>query len=452
MAADTATGQVAWSTGIGAWVSYPPAIGPRTVYAVDEAAGVTALDWSTGRRRWQVTVEGRVMAAPVVAREVVVVPTDRGVVGLDAADGTRAWRVAVSGMPSRPAQGGGRVVVGDGTSDIRAIDPATGEVHWRQEADGHHVAVSDWAQTVLTSGFSGPLVGLDLETGDQRWATQRQVGWAVPHPGPGTVAYVAVDAQLWRVDAATGEVRRLAGLSPDMPPSDRSRSGPDLTVGPQGLLYLWHPDGGLSARTPTDGTQIWSDEWPRGVSDLALGWADRRPWLAAVDDSRTRLAVVPAPHRPRPPVPTSLEPDQDCPATPLHQRPYATVAAGSHIEITGVSVAPPRRYTAMRVVDVDGVDKPITIRGERLDGPGTMGFRTNSSQEPQPQLELRPASRRLAEGWPPHWAITPALSGPGCWAYHIDGPDYHDDIVVEVTPEYFQALSGPNRTVPPDTS
>lgn len=93
--------------------------------------------------------------------------------------------------------------------------------------------------------------------------------------------------------------------------------------------------------------------------------------------------------------------------------------------------------------------EPLALSGRQLDGPGRMGFRHSYDEPVQAALTLTNVGMRSAAGWPPHWGILASVSAPGCWSYEITYDDGHtDQIVVQITPDDFDALAADARHEP----
>lgn len=434
------SGEVLWSSPVAGTVSNRPTAAGDVVYVVDDAGTVTAFDRGEGSRRWQSDV-GTVLSPPVAVGDVVLVAVrGQGVVALAGEDGSRRWTVGVSGQPSAVVVEGTTAFVGDGQSAVRAIDVRTGDVRWQVQTDGGHVALADGGRVLAVSGFSGPLVGLDSQTGEQVWESEVMVDWAVPQPGPGgaTIFLVVADGHVHAFDATDGTSRRVVT-------TDR---GAELKVGPQGLLYLRQPTGHLSVWSP-GGEELWSAQTGVRVRDIAVEWSETA-WMVARDhETATRLIGTMAPTRPPPDVVASVPARSACPTTPIQDRPYATVASGKHAEISGLGIQDATTGPTL-VIDQGEPDRPLTLRGHQLDGPGRMGFRTSYQQPPRTALTLSNDGMRRAPDWPPHWGLGASLSGPGCWSYTIETDTGTDQIVFEITPETFESLSDEQRHNPAD--
>lgn len=156
-------GMFAWETASGAerWRLSPddstgvhasPVVDGQTVYVVNAAGEVLAVDLETGEERWrtQILDDGNswdyaVLATPVLADGLLIVPMMYDdLVALDTADGSEVWRHATtesvlhdahgrataSSFPSSPVFDGDVIWVAAGDGRLEALDPASGETQW----------------------------------------------------------------------------------------------------------------------------------------------------------------------------------------------------------------------------------------------------------------------------------------------------------------------------------
>ncbi len=188
VAFDRATGAVAWRY-IGhptAAVNGSPLVAGDTVYLVDGADQVHALDVATGEPRWRKKLDrtgfewgAAIAATPAIARGILVVPTLYGdVVALDTAAGTERWRHAAS-APSSLRTTHYR---GAGMAGFEASAVIAGDVVW----------------TIDTAGM---LTALELDTGRAIWET--------PLGAPGLAA-PAIAGDSLVIASYDGTVRRFA--------------------------------------------------------------------------------------------------------------------------------------------------------------------------------------------------------------------------------------------------
>ena len=152
---DRATGEPLWqreaSDTVG--INATPVIAEHTVFVVDAADEVTALELATGHVKWHAALDpdqgfewgNATIGTPAYARGILIVPTlYRDVVALDAATGAELWRHA--GLPS----------------PLRAT-------HYRGAREaGYEASPIIKGDVVWVADTSGELAALDLRTGAPR--------------------------------------------------------------------------------------------------------------------------------------------------------------------------------------------------------------------------------------------------------------------------------------------
>lgn len=156
LAWDRATGAPLWQLESDDTVAInaTPVIADHTVFIVNAADQVTALDLATGAVRWRAPLDptgfpwgNATIATPAYARGILIVPTlYRDVVALDAATGAELWRHAALPSPIRTThyRGGGQagyeaspviasdlVWIADTSGELAALDLRTGAPKFR---------------------------------------------------------------------------------------------------------------------------------------------------------------------------------------------------------------------------------------------------------------------------------------------------------------------------------
>ena len=175
----------AWSANIGSGtksylISLRPAASEDTVFASDYDGTVTALDISTGEKRWQVGLEAMVTGRVGYGHQMVMIGTIEGVVyALDAADGSILWTAKVSSeVLSSPKTNGEIVVVHSIDNQMVALDAQSGEERWRHNGEAPILSVRGTSESIVTdtmvlSGFdSGKLIAFNASNGSITWETR----------------------------------------------------------------------------------------------------------------------------------------------------------------------------------------------------------------------------------------------------------------------------------------
>ncbi|MEK7704803.1 MAG: PQQ-binding-like beta-propeller repeat protein, partial [Myxococcota bacterium] len=208
-------------------------VADRSLPASQQEAGVLALEATTGRRLWSVSLGDNrltaVLCAQAVGRPQVFVGSANGnLYALAADDGRILWQRteldAVRGVPSLIVGAGGpRVVFSSKSGVVRSVDAESGAQQWSYRA-------GDWVigsvvgtrvagrEAVLIGSYDHSLHALDLTTGRSLWRSD--VGGAI-YSAPallagddGPVAVVAAwDHFLYGIDVSSGarRWRRFAG-------------------------------------------------------------------------------------------------------------------------------------------------------------------------------------------------------------------------------------------------
>jgi len=268
-------------------------------------AGCTTL--SDAPVAWNHAFDGRVIAPPVLASGVVVVPLEEESVAVGG--GEVRWRSPATGSTAPAATlGGERVVFGtDGRQPYHSVDVASGDREWALDRELFGLA-SPAGESVLVAGDRSRLVGAFAASGGVTWSRSFQLsaddgttpvgalssarvvdGTAYLRGGPG---YLALDADtgdtVWargREQGVRFEVgRRNMSLAP--------------AVG-DGAAYFWTTDEGrdalgaaqVLARERSDGRVRWRH--PTTGAAAAPAYADGLDLVIAADESGAVAALQP---------------------------------------------------------------------------------------------------------------------------------------------------------------
>jgi outer membrane protein assembly factor BamB len=147
------------------------------------AAGVVAIDVSTGAVRWQQPVGADGVSSPAIAgHHAVVVTGDIEAVAFHIADGRRVWtrRTTGAGSPEVPPYVGEELVVADRLGGLLGLAPGDGSVRWHMDGRGAAVRGGPAA--------NGSVVVLPVDDGRVVFRTGERVTVLDP---PGRVSGVA---------------------------------------------------------------------------------------------------------------------------------------------------------------------------------------------------------------------------------------------------------------------
>lgn len=169
------------------------------------------------------------------------------------------------------------------------------------------------------------------------------------------------------------------------------------------------------------------------------------PGADLVPGTSVRLITTRA-RRPKLELPTAV--GSGCPATRVQRSPRFRFIVGAgrirlasqtddgSIPLLGNKVRERSYRISTLWTNGQGYLGPALIRGDRIDGPGSIKFEQDVDIEPfGPSLVGEPTEMHFARGGPPggfSWSAAITLNGgPGCYAFQIDGSDFTDHIVVE---------------------
>ena len=311
------TPRVAWTASVGKAGGFPlhPQLADNRVYAVAADGGLTVLDADTGKVAtrvdlkkkisggvgvaegkvllgtlkgdvmaldlsgkvlWSTQLAGEVLAAPAIARKVVVARTADGrIFGLSVEDGKRVW---VFQRPAPPlllrsdagvVTAGGDIVAGYANGKLIALDSDDGKLTWEVTVSPPRGStelerIADIAGAPLLDGgnvcagaFQGKVACFEVVTRNMLWS--RDVSTSLPLARDAKNLYVTDDASaVHALDRVTGAsawkqdkllYRRLTAPLP--------HEGHILVGDGFGFLHVLSPDdGAIIGRVATDGSAI----------------------------------------------------------------------------------------------------------------------------------------------------------------------------------------------------
>ena len=213
--------------------------------------------------------------------------------------------------------------------------------------------------------------------------------------------------------------------------------GPTLTaVGPVPLISRFFVEG-INVRGP--GCYVMqADGSTSSTSIVSRSERSRCP------ESPLLSGDPPAPARPFD-VPAVLG---ACPVGPVSTREGAGSGLGSGavflvgddqpVSLTGSEHRPGGSGWALNTVwvNTDSAARPVVIRGARRDAVGTVRFEGGLNKGTQGFLYLGGDTGVSSGGMPPawqQWPVTAIFPGPGCYLFQVDGVDFTERLVIEVT-------------------
>lgn len=267
------TDEVVWefpldssSTVYGAGYSPPSPVVASDLVFVPTETELYAIEQDSGERRWTRRISGSeqgVLTHPAVANGRVIVgewtgaisieSEDMGVRAYDAATGERLWSNnlqtradGIARIQDTPAVTSDAVYVTSEGGEIHRLDAATGEFVWTHSLD------EDWLTSGLTVTDSigclhvdRSVLALSLETGDVAWRRSVDQAMSALRPAAdGGQIYTTVGNEVWALDVSSGERQWIHS----------GASGPHSAVAGE-TVYVTGNDS-ITAIAAADGDQV----------------------------------------------------------------------------------------------------------------------------------------------------------------------------------------------------
>jgi outer membrane protein assembly factor BamB len=186
-ALDGASGRTLWEAKTDVDVTSGPGSDGSITAVAGEKGVVYAFD-ATGKQIWKVQVNGEVLTAPLVGKDLVVVrTTDTRVLGLDALTGERRWIYQRSQTPLNLRASMGMIFAGDGIvmgfpgGKLGVLSPSNGVLRWESTVS-YPKGVSEIerlndvtglpmvsGRQVCASTFQGRIACMELASGQAQW-------------------------------------------------------------------------------------------------------------------------------------------------------------------------------------------------------------------------------------------------------------------------------------------
>jgi len=245
---EAGTGAVLWRQRVDAPIVGAPATDGEAVYVSARDGAAWAINAADGKVIWQVVgTPGSAgylgSAAPTVGDRAVIFPTNAGdlMAVLKVGGGTKIWQSSLAGKRLGRAYAFSADVTGDAVID--------GKVMYAGTAAGRTVAISSSSGERIWSAGEGALGPVAI--------------------GGGSVFLVNDEAELVRLDAATGEVIWAVPMPYFTNDKVKRRKGIFAHYGPilaGGRVMVVSSDGLLRAFNPADGSLTHSADIPGGAS------------------------------------------------------------------------------------------------------------------------------------------------------------------------------------------
>jgi outer membrane protein assembly factor BamB len=209
-------------------LEFPPIIGGRRLFLLNDHGKLFAIDKHSGKRRWTRKLGALAAASPAYANGVVYVVllqrTQKGagsragrVVALDGATGKVKWtHDLASRSESSPLVADGRVYFGSENGTVYAMDADDGSVRWRWRAAGAvkgGVALSDGK--LYFGDYGGRVYAIRQSNGSSVWRASTRGGrfglaagnfYSTPAVAYGRVYLGNTDGRVYSFSAASGRL------------------------------------------------------------------------------------------------------------------------------------------------------------------------------------------------------------------------------------------------------
>ncbi len=257
-------------------LEFPPVIGGRRLYLLNDHGVLYGIDKHTGKVRWRRKLGALAAASPAYAGGVVYVVllqrsrsgagADAGrVVALDGKSGRIRWsRQLASRSESSPLVADGRLYFGSENGTVYAMDAGSGAVRWRFKADGAvkgGLALSDGR--LYFGDYGGRAYAIRQSTGGQVWRASTNGGrfglgagnfYSTPAVAYGRVYMGNTDGRVYSFAASSGE------LAWSHSTGGYVYGSPAVAAVPGGrpLVYIGSYSGRFFALDARSGAERWS--------------------------------------------------------------------------------------------------------------------------------------------------------------------------------------------------
>lgn len=261
------------------------------IFATTGYGEVIALDAATGAVVWRQRLDGIASGGPSVSDGLVYVSTrDGSATALSASNGRIAWQIPALASQSgvvgvaAPAFDGRLVLFPFASGQMIAAEKSSGTGLWAGQVTGRrlgraYAAISDLSgdpvidgATVYAGTAAGRLASFSAETGAPGWTAEDGAAGLFAVAG-GAIFLVNDEAQLVRLDAATGEAVWRVDMPYFTKDKDKKRKGIFAHYGPVlagGRLWIASSSETLTAFDPASGAALQQIELPGGAASAPV--------------------------------------------------------------------------------------------------------------------------------------------------------------------------------------
>lgn len=217
LAFDAASGEECWRSELGVGqISEPLIVDDKVLLATSDGYAV-ALALADGSVEWRVPIGGYYATAPALTRELVIFGGDKGsLTALRLASGTQVWRFTAEAfghwLPSfryTPTVIDDVVYATCWNRRCYALDSDSGTLRWMSDPTQKRPAMTSCLvveDAVYFAAHDRHIYCLDTGTGAERWRHKLpKRSEVLPQYFEGTLYVAALDGQIYRLDAESGE-------------------------------------------------------------------------------------------------------------------------------------------------------------------------------------------------------------------------------------------------------
>ena len=253
-AVDIATGKERWRLQTEGKILSSPAVADGLVYIGSTDHNLYAVDATSGQVKWKFAAGNEVRTSPAVQNGIVYFGSeDKNVYALDAATGAKKWTFATQGgVFSSPAVANGFVYAGSKDGSVYTLDAASGVAKWTFRSDNSVLAspVVSSDGTLYVASLAGTVTALDAVTGAKKWEKKLESRIAMsPALTDGLLLVGGIDGPFHALDAATGADKWQVAISPHL--SSPSVAGRAVYLGGDTLTAYDLHTGSLLWAHPT---------------------------------------------------------------------------------------------------------------------------------------------------------------------------------------------------------
>ncbi len=189
----------------------------KRVITANTQGKLYALDYKTGKKRWESRTGGKIYSTPAVWKNTVIVgSSDHYIYGFSAKDGTLKWKTSTGrAVLGSPAIAAGVAFIGGSDGVFRAVEAETGVIKWTFEPVKGYVSSRPllYKNMVVFGSWSNGFYALDQSTGRLIWEWNNghanrmfSAGACYPVAVNDRIFVVAPDRFMTALDARDGRV------------------------------------------------------------------------------------------------------------------------------------------------------------------------------------------------------------------------------------------------------